>query len=127
LLNIAPFIPANDAFKSDSGFTHVPNHSRLVRITRSIPAQSLLAGGKVPLRRHLRRHPRDLGVHLVLRKADRKQVWITSLLLVSNFTLMGPLVLELLFLWHCSVAEPWSILAAGAIFPGIAVMLAIDG
>jgi len=27
----------------------------------------------------------------------------------------------------CSVAEPWSIMMAGAIFPGIAVMLAIDG
>ena len=39
----------------------------------------------------------------------------------------GLLVLELLFLRYCSVAEPWSILTAGAISPGIAVMLAIDG
>ena len=61
------------------------------------------------------------------RRPRRKQVWITSLLLVLDSTLMGLLVLELLFLRYCSVAEPWSILAAGAIFPGIAVMLAIDG
>jgi hypothetical protein len=54
-------------------------------------------------------------------------VWVTSLLLVLDFTLMELLVLELLFWRYCSVAEPWSILAAGAIFPGIAVMLAIDG
>lgn len=66
---MAPFIPANDAFKSDSGFTHAPNHSRLKRITRPVPAQSLLAGSKVPLRHHLPRHPRDLCAHLVLRKA----------------------------------------------------------
>ena len=66
---MAPFIPANDAFELDSGFTYASNHSRLVRITRSIPAQSLLAGGKVPLRHHLPRHPRDLCAHLVLRKA----------------------------------------------------------
>ena len=46
---MAPLIPANDAFKSDSGFTHAPNHSRLIRIACSIPAPSLLAGGKVPL------------------------------------------------------------------------------
>ena len=39
----------------------------------------------------------------------------------------GLLVLELLFLRYCPVAEPWSILTAGAISPGIAVMLAIDG
>jgi hypothetical protein len=62
---MAPFIPANDAFKSDSGFTHAPNHSRLERIARPIPAQSLLAGSKVPLRHH----PRDVCAHLVLRKA----------------------------------------------------------
>lgn len=54
-------------------------------------------------------------------------MWITSLLLVSDFTLVGLLVLELLFLWYCSVAEQWSILTAGAIFPGIAMMLVIDG
>lgn len=53
-------------------------------------------------------------------------MWITSLLLVSDFMLMGLLVPELLFLRYCPVAEPWSILTAGAIFPGIAVMLAID-
>ena len=53
-------------------------------------------------------------------------MWITSLLLVSGFTLMGLLAPELLFLRYCSVAEPWSILTAEAIFPGIAVMLAID-
>ena len=90
---MAPFIPANDAFKSDSGFTHAPNHSRLVRIAPSIPAPSLLAGCKVPLRHHLPRHPRYLGVHLVLRKAGSAPTEEVSVHYIavagSDFTLMG--------------------------------------
>ena len=99
---MAPFIPANDAFKSDSGFTHAPNHSRLIRIACSIPVQSLLAGGRVPLRHHLPRRPRHLGAHLVLCKAGSALTEEASVDHIAvagvRFHADGLLVLELLFL-----------------------------
>ena len=99
---MAPFIPANDAFKSDSGSTHAPNHSQLMRIRRSIPVQFLLAGGRVPLRHHLPRRPRHLGAHLVLRKAGSAPTEEASVDHIAvagvGFHVDGLLVLKPLFL-----------------------------
>ena len=44
-----------------------------------------------------------------------------------GFHVDGLLVLELLFLRYCPVAEPWSILTAGAISPGSRWCLQLTG